>query len=124
MRTALRDKKALSSEIRKKKRATNGIPKIISVYGTQAFDIADNHITVTIPFAFEPSMNQTSYDGLSTTHSKVLKIIKNNHSLRIEDIAKLAGLGKTRTNQIITDLKNPGKIERVGGNKKGYWEVK
>ena len=102
----------------------HGVPKIIGVYGTQAFEIADNHITVTIPFAFEPSMNQTSYDGLSTTHAAVLKVIKNNPSLRIEDIAKLAGVGRTRTNQIITDLKSIGKIERVGGNKKGYWKVK
>lgn len=102
----------------------HGVPKIIGVYGTQAFEIADNHITVTIPFAFEPSMNQTSYDGLSTTHAAVLKVIKNNPSLRIEDIAKLAGIGRTRTAQIITDLKSLGKIERVGGNKKGYWKVK
>lgn len=102
----------------------HGVPKIIGVYGTQAFEIADNHITVTIPFAFEPSMNQTSYDGLSTTHAAVLKVIKNNPSLRIEDIAKLAGIGRTRTTQIITDLKSLGKIERVGGNKKGYWKVK
>ncbi len=41
----------------------------------------------------------------------------------IDDIAKLAGIGSTRTNQIITDLKYLGKIERVGGNKKGYWKV-
>ena len=102
----------------------HGVPKIIGVYGTQAFEIADNHITVTIPFAFEPSMNQTSYDGLSTTHAAVLKVIKNNPSLRIEDIAKLAGIGRTRTTQIIKDLKSSGKIERVGGNKKGYWKVK
>lgn len=101
----------------------HGVPKIISVYGTQAFEIADNHITVTIPFAFEPSMNQTSYEGLSTTHAAVLKVIKNSPSLRIDDIAKLAGIGRTRTNQIITDLKSLGKIERVGGNKKGYWRV-
>jgi len=102
----------------------HGVPKIIGVYGTQAFEIADNHITVTIPFAFEPSMNQKSYDGLSTTHAAVLKVIKNYPSLRIEDIAKLAGIGRTRTTQIITDLKALGKIERVGGNKKGYWKVK
>ncbi|MCR4593919.1 MAG: putative DNA binding domain-containing protein [Clostridiales bacterium] len=101
----------------------HGVPKIIGTYGTQVFEIADNHITVTIPFAFEPSMNQTSYDGLSTTHAAVLKAIKNNPSLRTEDIAKLAEIGRTRTSQIISDLKSLGKIERFGGNKKGYWKV-
>lgn len=102
----------------------HGVPKIIGVYGTQAFEIADNHITVTIPFAFEPSMNQTSYDGMSTTHAAVLKVIKNNPALRLEEIAKLAGIKRTRTTQIISDLKALGRIERVGGNRKGYWKVK
>lgn len=101
----------------------HGVPKIISVYGTQAFEITDHHITVTLPFAFEPGMNQTSYDGMSTTHAKVLKVIKNNPTLRTEETAKLAGIGRTRTTQIIADLKSSGKIERIGGNKKGYWKV-
>ena len=102
----------------------HGVPKIISVYGTKAFEIADNHITVTLPFAFEPSMNQTFYDGLSTTHATVLKTIKNSPTLRIEDIARLSGIGRTRTAQIISDLKSNGRIERVGGNRTGYWNVK
>ena len=64
------------------------------------------------------------YEGLSTTHAAVLKIIKNNPSLRIEDLAKLAEIGRTRTAQILADLKSLDRIERVGRNKKGYWKVK
>lgn len=101
----------------------HGVPKIIGVYGTKAFDIAENHITVTIPFAFEPSMNYTSYDGLSKSHITVLKIIKNNPMLKVNEIAAAAELGKTRVSQIISDLKSLGKIERIGGNKNGYWNV-
>ncbi|MBR6409903.1 MAG: putative DNA binding domain-containing protein [Clostridia bacterium] len=101
----------------------HGVPKIIGVYGKQAFDIAENHITVTIPFAFEPSMNRTNYDGLSQTHAAVLKVIKNNPALNLDEIAELAGIGRTRTSQIIRDLKDLRKIERVGGRNKGYWQV-
>ncbi|MBQ6052282.1 MAG: putative DNA binding domain-containing protein [Clostridia bacterium] len=102
----------------------HGVPKIISVYGTSAFDITDNHIIVTIPFAFEPSINQTSYDGLSKSHSLVLKTIKNNPSFKVDEIVKVCGLGRTRVSKIISDLKELGKIERAGGSRNGYWIVK
>ena len=101
----------------------HGVPKIIGVYGTQAFDISDNHITVTIPFAFEPSMNQTSYDGLSKSHVLVLRTIRNNPTMKLDELSKVCGLGKTRLSEIISDLKSLGKIKRIGGNRNGYWYV-
>ena len=101
----------------------HGVPKIIGVYGTQAFDISDNHITVTIPFAFEPSMNQTSYDGLSKSHVLVLRTIRNNPTMKLYELSKVCGLGKTRLSEIISDLKSLGKIKRIGGNRNGYWYV-
>ncbi|MBQ7152641.1 MAG: putative DNA binding domain-containing protein [Clostridia bacterium] len=102
----------------------HGVPKIISVYGTRAFDISENHITVTIPFAFEPSMNQTSYDGLSRSHAAVLRTIRNNPTIKLDEIARACELGTTRVSQIISDLKAWGKIERTGGKRNGYWNVK
>ena len=101
----------------------HGVPKIIGVYGTQAFDISDNHITVTIPFAFEPSMSQTSYDGLSKSHVLVLRTIRNNPTMKLDELSKVCGLGKTRLSEIISDLKSLGKIKRIGGNRNGYWYV-
>ena len=101
----------------------HGVPKIISKYGTEAFELAENHITVTIPFAFEPSINQVTYDGLSQTHAKVLKVIKNSPTFKLEEIAAASGIGRTRTSQIIADLKSQGRITRVGSNKNGYWKV-
>jgi predicted HTH transcriptional regulator len=101
----------------------HGVPKIVSVYGTGAFNISENHITVTIPFAFEPSMNRASYDGLSKTHAQVLKTIRNNPTVKLDGIVKACGLGRSRVSEIISDLKNAGKLVRVGGNRNGYWSV-
>ena len=102
----------------------HGVPKIIGVYGTKAFDITDNHITVTIPFAFEPSMNQVSSDGLSKSHTAVLNAIKNNPTMKLDEIAMISGIGKSRVSEIVSDLKTAGKIERVGGRRNGYWITK
>ena len=96
---------------------------ILAKYGKNAFDIQDNHITVTIPFAFSPSMKQIDVNGLSPTHSKVLIAIKDNPSFTQNELAKYCGLGTTRLGEIIKDLKLLGKIERIGGKKGGYWQV-
>ena len=102
----------------------HGVPKIAGVYGKDAFELADNHITVRIPFAFEPSMVQTNCDGLPKSHAAVLKIIRENPRYKTEEIADAAGLGKTRIGQIVADLKEMGRLERVGGKKGGFWRTK
>lgn len=96
---------------------------IVSKYGREAFDIQDSHITVTIPFAFVPSMVEVGTEGLLPTKIKVLNNIKNNPTKNIREIAALSGIGISRTNEIISELKALGKIERIGGNKGGYWKV-
>lgn len=102
----------------------HGVPKIVSIYGKKAFELAENHITVRIPFAFEPSMNQTHCDGLPPSHASVLKIIRENPFFRSEEIAAAAGLGKSRIGQIIADLKKMGRLERIGARKGGFWKAR
>ena len=101
----------------------HGVPKIVSVYGKEAFELADNHISVKIPFAFEPSMVQANYDGLPQKHAAVLKTVRENPFFKITEIAEAVGLGKTRTGQIVADLKRMRRLERIGGKKGGFWQV-
>ena len=102
----------------------HGVPKIVSVYGRDAFELAENHITVRLPFAFEPAMAQMGYEGLSKSQAAVLKATRENPLYKIEEIAAVVGLGKARVSQIIAELKSLGRLERVGGKKGGYWRVK
>lgn len=96
---------------------------IVAKYGRDAFDIQDSHITVTIPFAFVPSMSEINIDELLPSQVKILKTIKDNPQKTIKEIAALAGIGVSRTSEIISDLKSIGKLERVGSRKSGYWKV-
>jgi len=99
----------------------HGVPRIIRTYGTEAFDIAENHITVTIPFAFEPSFKQANYEGLTISERKVLEAIKNNPTASIPVLSDITKTGKTRVSEIIKVLKDMKKIERIGKTKGGYW---
>lgn len=94
---------------------------IIAKYGRGAFDIGKNYISVTIPFAFTPSMKSLNYDELLPYHIKILELIKNYPSASIAKLASFASLGTTRVSEIIKELKQMKKIERKGSKKGGYW---
>ncbi len=102
----------------------HGVPKIVKVYGTKAFDIENNHITVSIPFAYNPSFKGITIDSTFTASEKaVFEAIKNNPTSTIPELSKIIGLGTSRISIIIKTLKDRGKITRVGKTKGGYWEV-
>ena len=96
---------------------------IVDKYGKDAFSINENHIIVTIPFAFTPSMKQLDVNGLSPIQSKVLTVIKENPTFTMKEIAAFCQIGTTRVGQVIKSLKEQGRLERIGGNKGGFWEV-
>lgn len=97
---------------------------IIAKYGREAFNIGDNFITVTIPFAFVPSMSKSNSVKLDETRQKVFDAIKNHPTYTVKEISELVGLGTTRVNVIIKEFKDLGIIERFGSNKNGYWLLK
>ena len=96
---------------------------IVDKYGKDAFSINENHIIVTIPFAFTPSMKQVDVNGLSPTQTKLLMAIKENPTFTLKEISDFCNIGTTRVSEIIKDLKELGKIERVGSKKGGYWKI-
>jgi len=96
---------------------------IVSKYGRKAFDIEDNYILVTIPFAFTPSMKQTNFDNLTPIQIRVLNAIKDNPLYNNKQLALICNIGVTRLNEVIASLKKLDKIERIGAKKGGYWKV-
>ena len=100
----------------------HGVPLIVRKYGEKAFSFYENHIVVTIPFSFTPSFTQLKTD-LSESHNKILKILNENPSLTLKELCEISNLGRTRVSEIITDLKEMNRIERIGNNRSGYWKV-
>ena len=67
---------------------------------------------------------QANYDGLPKSHAAVLKIIRESPLSKTDQIAKAAGLSRTRIGQIIADLKEMGKLVRKGGKRDGFWKTR
>jgi predicted HTH transcriptional regulator len=101
----------------------HGVPEIVKHYGREAFNITNNHIIVTLKFPFELSQKQTDYQTLNPSQKKVLIAISNQPTITTNELTKVVGLGISRINVLIKELKKLGKIKRIGSNKNGYWEI-
>ena len=101
----------------------HGVPEIIKHYGKEAFTLNDNYINVTLKFPFLLVHGETSYSGLNPSQIKVLKAINIKPTIKTQELCDVTGLGISRINELIKELKELNRIKRVGSNKTGYWEV-
>lgn len=100
----------------------HGIPTIIRHYGKEAFLIDSNYILVTLKFSFPLSMNNR-LEVLSKNQRTVYEAIKNNPSIKTDELMKITSLGSTTIGNIISYLKDNNYIVRNGSNKSGYWII-
>lgn len=105
----------------------HGVPLIISRYGKKVFDITENFVTVTIPLnkvRVQDNIIKENTKWLTDDKDeKILMLMKNNSSIRVNEISKLLGLGTTTITKKIRRLKECGIVERYGSKKNGWWSV-
>ena len=101
----------------------HGVPEIIKHYGPEAFDITENHIVVTLRFPYELHESNNELSSLTKSQQKVLMAIKTDPNILTSQLTQVTDLKISRINQIIRELKDLEKIERVGSNKSGYWKI-
>ena len=56
--------------------------------------------------------------------SRIIALVKNNPSIKTEEMAKTLGVSLRTVKSVISALEKDGKLERVGGKKYGHWEAK
>ena len=116
-------------------RTGRGVPTILNSYGEKAFKFANNWIQVTIPFNFinavdyQITPNVVNKSGeyvvnkrLSKNQIIILKAIRNNPNITIEEISRETGLGHTAIQNNLNKMQDINIIKRIGSRKNGYWE--
>ncbi len=105
----------------------HGVPLIVSKYGKEVFDITENFITVTIPLNRENKEKNDLEKGkkelIDSKDEEILKLMKENSSISVNEISRQVGLGTTTLTKRIRRLKEAGFVERKGSKKKGQWIV-
>lgn len=107
-------------------RSGRGVPKIIDIYGREAFDFRKNSIAVNIPFnkIKKIKYSDESHKFLSPKRRQILEEIRSNPKVTQVQLSVIVGMGLTAVEKNIRFLKENGYIERIGANKTGYWKVK
>lgn len=109
-----------------------GVPKIVENYTRDAFEFRENSIVVTISFNSNRKLNnkrqnkdneEESKRGLTNTRKKIMFEMKHNPKITKMKLSYLIGISNTAIDNNIKYLKDNKYIERVGGNKTGFWRV-
>ena len=119
-------------------RTGKGMPLLVSTYGKEIFELAEESIKVTIPYNWKRIFNDNTnvygnrlvdkvvdkpVDKLSTKEKIVYDAIRKNPYISQPKIAEKYKIGKTTVQNAIVRLKELNLIERVGPNKTGYWKI-
>ena len=110
----------------------HGIPKIIEVYGKNAFTITDSYIKVTIPFnplvmsnhgTLNNNISNAADSSLLEEEQNLLPILVLNPKTTLDKAAELLGVSKRTVSRFFSSLQKKGYIKREGSNKNGLWIV-
>jgi len=112
-----------------------GVPKIIEIYGKDAFTFRENSIVVTIPFKkisrvgnklgekVGNRQNEAGARNLSVRRAKIIAEMRDNPNVTAAQLSVMLAISETAIDNNIRYLKENKFIERVGSNKTGYWRV-
>ena len=110
----------------------SGMSRILKEYDKSIFHISEHFIKVEFPFSLpketiiiangDDNGNETGNDNLEIW--KVMKILSENPSITAKQMAKQMNISPRKVSRLIKELKENGKIVRIGSDRKGYWKIK
>jgi len=103
----------------------HGIPKILSSYGVNAFEVTDYYINVVISFNLDVAKNHGNINGdVSDEERVVIELLIKNSQITQDTLTELTGQSKRTISSIVKSLKERDIIIREKSNKSGKWIVK
>lgn len=110
----------------------SGMSRILKEYDKSIFYISEHFIKVEFPFSLpketiiiangDDNGNKTGNDNLEIW--KVMEILSENPSITAKQMAKQMNISPRKVSRLIKELKENGKIVRIGSDRKGYWKIK
>lgn len=74
----------------------------------------------------EPKCQSAKADGAldDTLALRIIELIRNKPDITLDQLSAATGIARRTLVRHISDLKESGRIERVGGKRYGHWEIK
>jgi predicted HTH transcriptional regulator len=109
-------------------RSGRGLPMIVEEYGREAFSFS--RIAMKATFVFDKSMEEGERAAIGSeekskekSKERILELIREDSQITTADLAKSTGLSIAGIEKNLRQLKESGKIRRVGPDKGGHWEI-
>ena len=109
----------------------SGMSRILKEYDKSIFHISEHFIKVEFPFSL-PKDNIIIANGDDNGNEigddnsemmKVLGLLEENDSITAKQMSEQMDISTRKVSRLIKELKERGKIIRVGSDRKGYWKI-
>lgn len=114
----------------------SGMGKIMTVYNKDNFEFMEHFLRISIPFEKGYEDDYTEFDekgsekntksrekGREKSREKILNLISQKPTITMSEIAEQLELSPKTIEKHIKTLKDNNKINRVGADKGGYWQI-
>lgn len=87
------------------------------------YQIEFDSVVVDFKMETEESVGKVSEKTSEKTSEKILSMMKDNEKITIAELTEAIGVSSRSIERNIDKLKQEGKINRIGADKGGYWQV-
>lgn len=100
----------------------SGMSRILKSYDKSIFQISEHFIKAVFPFA-KSFNNDRTVRGDVNGNDVVLKLIVNQPTITANELSRESSFSTRKISRIVKELKESGKITRIGSDRKGYWQI-
>ena len=105
----------------------SGMSRILKAYPKDIFEISEHFIKVVFPIENAQEMpaiaNGDINGDINGDAEKVFKLLSEKPGITAKEMEAVLGFSGRKISRIMKELKNKGKIVRIGSNKTGYWKI-
>jgi len=104
----------------------SGMSRILRVYKRDIFRISGHFLKVVFPFGEDLQRHVTENVTDNVTENvtdKVLQLLGTSPDITSTKLSELLSVSRRQIQRALKELKDTGKIKRIGSDRKGYWKI-
>ena len=113
----------------------SGMSRILKAYRKDIFEISEHFIKVVFPLAdvqgkhvidngdINGNINGNINGDINGDTEKVFKLLYQKRDITAKEMGAVLGFSTRKISRIMKELKDKGKITRIGSNKTGHWKI-
>ena len=103
----------------------SGMSRILRHYDKSIFEISEHFVKVIFPFfILEENMAHGDNNGDNNGVRDLLALLEKDPYITAKEMSMYTGFSTRKISRIMRELRETGRIVRVGSPRKGYWKIK